>query len=94
MRPEAYISALASILGLVASGFIGYLNVKVRADVGEWKADAYRTRDNDRDELKAWINGSFMRSKEVAVVMDSYNRRLDSIERRIEDMRREIIHKI
>jgi uncharacterized protein YwgA len=94
MRPEAYVSALASILGLVASGFIGYLNLKVRADVSEWKNDAYQTRDKDRDELKAWINGSFMRSKEVAVVMDSYNRRLDSIERRIEDVRRELNHKL
>jgi uncharacterized protein YxjI len=85
MSAEAIISAL----GLVGMAALGFLNLKVRAELSNWKADAYRHRDTDREELRNWINGSFLRSKEAIIQMDAFSRRLDSIERRIEDIRRE-----
>lgn len=33
-----------------------------------------------RVEMREWVNGSFMRSKEVAVSLDSFGKRLDNIE--------------
>lgn len=68
MTPEAWIS----LAGLIGTGIIGYLQVKARADHAEWKG-----------ELKDWINGSFMRSREAIVRMESSESRQERIEHRL-----------
>lgn len=68
MSPEVWISAA----GLVGTAIVGYLQLKARADHAEWKI-----------ELRDWINGSFMRSREAISRMQSSETRQTRIEERL-----------
>jgi hypothetical protein len=58
------------------------LYIGIRQEFSEFKASASRGRVDDRDELRTWINGSFMRSKEAMAHLSNFEDRLREYERR------------
>lgn len=42
-----------------------------KLEIANFKLDLEHARANDRDEIKRWINGSFMRASEVCARLES-----------------------
>jgi hypothetical protein len=75
------LSDIATMTGIVTSvvgGFNWFTSQKIdtfKSEVGKWRAE-------DKNEIKQWINGSFMRSAEAHSRLDGIDHRLDRIEDR------------
>jgi hypothetical protein len=54
----------------------------LRSETNELRADLAIQRSEDKDELRAWINGSFMRSGVVDAKIDAIVDRVDRLESR------------
>ena len=76
---EAIIATACAIAALVSS----FATLAIRAAMNKLRADLAEARARDRDELREWINGSFMR----AAVAES---RIKSIEFRVEQVEDEL----
>ena len=76
------VSAFAGVVTVVVGGFNWLTSQRIntfKSDVGKWRAD-------DKQEIKDWINGSFMRAKEVHARMDASDHRIDRIEERVDGL--------
>ena len=76
---QAIMTAACAMAALVS----GYASLAIRAAMDKLRADLAEARSRDRDELREWINGSFMR----AAVAES---RIKSIEFRMEHVEDEL----
>ena len=83
MPIAAIIPIVVSILtGLAA--IANYMLVQtVKLSVAEMRLEIANARSKDKEEMKAWINGSFMRSKEVEKDLDGMKHRIDEVERAV-----------
>ncbi len=64
------------------------IELHVKAELANLRADISRYRDEDREELRQWINGSFMRAATVQARLDLANERANGLESRIELLER------
>ena len=72
------IGTISGIVTVVVGGFNWLTSQRIetfKCEVGKWRAE-------DKDEIKQWINGSFMRSGEAHARMDAVGHRLDRLDRR------------
>jgi hypothetical protein len=76
---EAITAAVCAIAALIS----GYSTATIRAAMERLRADLSEARAREREEMREWINGSFMR----AAVAES---KIKSIEFRVEHMEDEI----
>ena len=73
---ETVLTALAGGAGLLSL----YVGLTVRAAVADLKAAIAEQRMQDREEMRSWINGSFMRAGVAEARIESLTRRLDLVE--------------
>ena len=72
------VGTFAGIVTAVVGGFNWLTSQRIstfKEEVGKWRAE-------DKDEIKQWINGSFMRAGEAHARMNAVDHRLDRIEER------------
>lgn len=70
------VAAFGTLASVAASAVAAYFAAALRAEVESLRREISDHRLTDREELKTWINGSFMRSKEAAAKFDSIMSRL------------------
>ena len=70
--------AVASAASAVISGYVA---LTVKASIASLETRLAEQRSADKEELKQWINGSFMRSREVDVRLHESERRVSVVER-------------
>lgn len=84
----------------VAGGGAAWVSLKLRAELAELRSSmeaeratdrlaAEERRSRDRDQLMTWINGSFMRSKVVEIMMSATDGRISSLEDLVHRMQAE-----
>lgn len=74
------ISTFAGIVTVVVGGFNWLTSTRIntfKEEVGKWRAE-------DKDEIKQWINGSFMRSGEALARLGATDHRIDRIEEKMD----------
>lgn len=76
---EAITAAACAIAALIS----GYSTLAIRAAMERLRADLAEARAKEREELRKWINGSFMRS----AVAESH---IKSVELRVEHCEQEL----
>lgn len=76
---EAITAAACAIAALIS----GYSTLTIRAAMERLRADLAEARAKEREEMREWINGSFMR----AAVAES---RIKSVEFRVEHCEQEL----
>ena len=79
MNPAWVEVCIVAFSALCSFGSI-VVNLQMRAALAEMRAAAAEARTRDREETRTWINGSFMRSKEVEKEFDGFKSRLSSLE--------------
>ena len=79
--------AEVGIVGFSAVCSLGSIivNLQMRAALAEMRAAAAEARSKDREETRDWINGSFMRAKEVEREFDGFKSRLSKLEGAAQD---------
>lgn len=56
--------------------------LKLRVEIAEGRIQEMQARQKERDELRAWLNGSFLRASVVEARFTEFNYRLSRIEER------------
>jgi hypothetical protein len=72
--------AIATIVGMIVSVAFWFVKdqtekglLRLETQIGKW-------RGADKDEMRAWINGSFMRAETVKVSLDALDQRVERLE--------------
>ncbi len=73
MEPFLHTAVEAGIA--IFSGLAAWSNLSLRAGLDRMRAELTEARAKDREELKTWINGSFMRSATVEANLGGLRRR-------------------
>ena len=90
----SFIHTMIGLIGLAGTGVSTYVALmlkaevantntelaKIRTEMAQAETKQVMSRSADRDETRTWINGSFMRAKEV-------DAKLDGIQSQIDDLR-------
>jgi hypothetical protein len=82
---EALTGLACAIAALVAGYFALSLRSAIetlRTEIAEARTKDSESRVKERDELKTWINGSFMRAKIVEAEISGMDSRVERIENR------------
>lgn len=76
------IAAIVTILACVVSASSWFVKdqnekglLRLETRIGKWRGE-------DKEEMRQWINGSFMRAGETGARLDAQDQRLDQLERR------------
>jgi 3-phosphoglycerate kinase len=82
---------LASVGSLLVSGVIAYTFqvakgevLRLRAEIAEARVRELEARTKEREEMRAWINGSFMRAAVVEARWTEIMHRIGELERHAE----------
>ena len=76
------LASLSAVVALIVSAAAWAMSQKIdnlAEKVGGW-------REHDKREIQEWINGSFMRSKEVQIRMENLEERLERVCERMESI--------
>ena len=65
---------------LIASAVAAFVALSVKAAVADLRREIGEQRACDKEELRRWINGSFMRSPEVLAHLEGLDKRLNRVE--------------
>jgi hypothetical protein len=83
------LAAVCAVISMISAGVAVYVSLSVRLAVAQLRAELAdgRTKDSEargkeREEMKNWINGSFMRAVVVETKFLEYDRRLKHVEER------------
>lgn len=89
------VAALVALAGLISTAISVYVGITVRAtaqtmraELADLRAEIARARSEDRDEMRDWINGSFMRSAQVHAELKAFDIRMDHAEARLKGVER------
>lgn len=74
------IQALTTIACACAAALCAYFSLAMRLEVAKLRAEMAGNRMQDREELRQWINGSFMRAATAQAKLDEMEHRLDNVE--------------
>ncbi len=77
----AAVTAVVCALGTLISSWSA---LAVKASMDRMRADMAEARAKDRDELREWINGSFMRAAVAESELRAIVIRIDHIERNLD----------
>ncbi|CAB4130632.1 hypothetical protein UFOVP130_21 [uncultured Caudovirales phage] len=75
------LAAGTAVICAVATLLSSWSALSVRASIEKMRADMAEARSKDREELRAWINGSFLRSATALAEMKAFEIRMDHLER-------------
>lgn len=74
------LALLLQICSFIAALIGAFVALNTRATIAELRREISEGRNEDREALRAWINGSFMRASVVEAKMAAFERRLSLIE--------------
>lgn len=74
------VEAITAMACAAAAMISGYSALTVKAAMEKLRADLAESRAKDRDELRSWINGSFLRAKVVEAELAGVDMRLSRLE--------------
>jgi hypothetical protein len=66
----------------ITTALAAWSNINLRASHDRMRAELTEARGQDREELKRWINGSFMRSATVEAKLEALRDRVSALEHR------------
>ena len=72
--------AITAVASALAALVCAYFSLVVRGEVAKLRAEIAESRMRDREDLRQWINGSFMRARETQAKLDEMEHRLDNVE--------------
>jgi hypothetical protein len=75
------VAAVTAVVCAVASLVSSWSALAVKASMEKMRADLAEARAKDREELREWINGSFLRSSVAVAEMKAFDIRLNRVER-------------
>lgn len=76
----AALHAITEVVMAVAAAVATWSALAMRAALAELRTEIATARAEDKEELKLWINGSFMRTSLVTAELKALTIRMDSIE--------------
>lgn len=82
----AAIEAITAAACAVAALISGYATLTIHAAMERLRADLAEARAREREELRQWINGSFMRANLVET-------RIKAVESRLEHCEQELVRR-
>jgi len=74
------VCALATLISAYTALTVRAAIAKLREEAAELRAKEAESRARERDELKTWINGSFMRAKIVEAELGGMDSRIGRLE--------------
>lgn len=80
MTQDIGLGLLVTVITVLGGAANFILSLRVRAAVSDLKAHFERMRSEDREKLRDWINGSFMRIPVVEARMTELYHRLERVE--------------
>lgn len=72
---------LVNIVSLVISALNGYMLLVLRANNAELRDSIRSEMRENEDRLRGWINGSFMRVREIEVHLKEIHTQLEKLEK-------------
>ena len=75
------VAAATAVVCAIATLASSWSALSLRASLEKMRADFAESRSKDREDLREWINGSFMRTKLVQAELDAIVVRIDHLER-------------
>jgi len=77
------LDAITAVVCGLATASCAFFTLMVRVEVAKLRAEIAQNRMCDREELREWINGSFMRAATAQAKLDEMEHRLDNVEIRL-----------
>ena len=81
MQWTTWIGPILSLVTFLAAAASYVMTSIVKLAMSEMRLEISEGRAKDREEIKTWINGSFMRAKEVEAQFRAMEHRMDEVER-------------
>lgn len=78
----------ATVTGTVALG--GTVMYVVRSELARFSLLMTKTMQNQQEETRKWVNGSFMRSAEVGVQLDAMSEKFEDLAKRTEEIEKRL----
>lgn len=74
------VEAITAVTCALAALISGYSTLTVKAAMEKLRADLAEGRAKDREEMREWINGSFMRARVAEAEIRNLNTRVEHTE--------------
>lgn len=74
------VSAIGTVVVIAASGLNWVMMLRISLEIERLKAHISESRMQDREEMRKWINGSFLRSAVVTEKFESISGRLTDLQ--------------
>ena len=71
------VPAAASLASLLAASVAGYASMAMRLELAKLRQEIAEARARDKDEIRGYLNGSFMRASTVQAELDSVRERVN-----------------
>jgi hypothetical protein len=79
-------AAVGAIIASTTAINVG-VTVLIKKSLLDLKVELLQRMEGDKQETREWVNGSFMRSREVSAKLDNLELRVDYNEERIRELR-------
>ena len=76
MDPRFIFEVFMALVG----GASSIISLSIALNVANLRTEIEKSRSRDNEELRKWINGSFMRSAVVGVKLEEIDRRIQELE--------------
>ena len=76
----AAVSAITATISAIGAAVCAAFSLMVRVEVSRLREKITEYRMQDREDLRHWINGSFMRAATAQAKIDEMEHRLDNVE--------------
>lgn len=71
------LGAIAGVVAVVGGAVSAFTNAVVKTSVSGLKSQVQQWRSADKDEIRTWINGSFLRAHEARAKMEGLERTIE-----------------
>lgn len=80
------LDAITAVVCGLATAACAFFSLMVRIEVAKLRAEIAQNRMQDREELRQWINGSFMRAATAQAKLETAQAKLDEMEHRLDNV--------
>ena len=73
-------ATILAVVLAIASGLNLFIGLRISVEIGRLRTEIEKGRAEDKDEMREWINGCFLRAKEARAELRGLDLRLSRIE--------------